>query len=56
MEHEILCWHATADGKIQGPQFPYMSSQNTTEKLTEENNGLMQKTGTSNDWVFSDGG
>ncbi|ONI04256.1 hypothetical protein PRUPE_6G311900 [Prunus persica] len=44
------------NGNIQGPQFPYMSSQNTTEKLTEENNGLMQKTGTSNDGVFSDGG
>ncbi|BBH06476.1 haloacid dehalogenase-like hydrolase family protein [Prunus dulcis] len=44
------------NGNIQGPQFPYMSSQNTTEKLTEENNGLMQKIGTSNDGVFSDGG
>ncbi|BFG36805.1 hypothetical protein CerSpe_230790 [Prunus speciosa] len=44
------------NGKIQGPQFPYMSSQNTTEKLTEENNGFMQKTGASNDGVFSDGG
>ncbi|XP_008246083.1 PREDICTED: NHL repeat-containing protein 2 [Prunus mume] len=44
------------NGKIQGPQFPNMSSQNTTEKLTEENNGLLQKTGTSNDRVFSDGG
>ncbi|PQM37924.1 NHL repeat-containing protein 2 [Prunus yedoensis var. nudiflora] len=32
------------NGKIQGPQFPYMSSQNTTEKLIEENNGFMQKT------------
>ncbi|KAM2468598.1 hypothetical protein FF1_010260 [Malus domestica] len=52
---DILGGGSGYNGTIQGPQVSYMSSQNTTEKVTEINSELIQKTGASNGGVFSDG-
>ncbi|XP_068341713.1 protein SUPPRESSOR OF QUENCHING 1, chloroplastic isoform X2 [Pyrus communis] len=53
---DILSGGSGYNGTIQGPQVSYLSSQNTTEKVTEINSELIQKTGASNGGFFSDGG